>query len=100
MAATWDAIVIGGGHNGLVAGRGRRRRRVGWPVALKTAAAGGRHKSGVGGVHLGLAGPRLLAAAYADLSARSGRGWWSPAWPPAAWSWPSGWSATRSSGRW
>jgi acyl-CoA synthetase (NDP forming) len=32
--------------------------------------------------------------------AGSARGWWSRGWPKAAWSWPSGWSATRSSGRW
>jgi acyl-CoA synthetase (NDP forming) len=31
--------------------------------------------------------------------AGSARGWWSRGWPTAAWSWPSGWSATRSSGR-
>jgi hypothetical protein len=53
----------------------------------------------VGGVHLGLAGPERLAAAYADLAGRLG-----PrvmvARMPRAWSWPSGWSATRSSGRW
>jgi acetate---CoA ligase (ADP-forming) len=46
--------------------------RVGWPVALKTAAPGVHHKAAVGGVHLGLAGPAQLAAAYADLSARLG----------------------------
>jgi len=47
-----------------------------WPppggVALKTAATGVRHKSGVGGVRLGLAGPEQLAAAYADLAGRLG----------------------------
>jgi acetate---CoA ligase (ADP-forming) len=73
--------------------------RVGWPVALKTAAPGVQHKTAVGGVHLGLAGPERLAAAYADLAGRLG-----PrvmvARMPRAWSWPSGWSATRSSGRW
>jgi acyl-CoA synthetase (NDP forming) len=47
-------------------------RRVGWPVALKTAAPGVLHKAAVGGVHLALAGPEQLAAAYADLAARLG----------------------------
>jgi hypothetical protein len=46
--------------------------RVGWPVALKTAAPGVDHKSDVGGVKLGLAGPGQLAAAYADLAGRLG----------------------------
>jgi len=47
--------------------------RIGWPVALKTAAPGVAHKSEVGGVRLGLDGPDRLAAAYADLAARLGR---------------------------
>jgi acyl-CoA synthetase (NDP forming) len=38
--------------------------RVGWPVALKTAAPGVAHKSDVGGVRLSLDGPDRLAAAY------------------------------------
>ncbi len=46
--------------------------RVGWPVALKTAAPGVAHKSDVGGVLLGLDGPDRLAAAYADLAGRLG----------------------------
>jgi acetate---CoA ligase (ADP-forming) len=46
--------------------------RVGWPVALKTAAPGVAHKSEVGGVRLGLDGPDRLAAAYAELAARLG----------------------------
>ena len=46
--------------------------RVGWPVALKTAAPGIAHKSDVGGVALGLDGPERLAAAYADLAGRLG----------------------------
>src|SRR4029453_17779382 len=44
--------------------------RVGWPVALKTAGPGIAHKSDVGGVVLGLAGPDRLAVAYADLAGR------------------------------
>jgi acyl-CoA synthetase (NDP forming) len=39
--------------------------RIGWPVALKTAAPGIAHKSEVGGVWLGLDGPERLAAAMA-----------------------------------
>jgi hypothetical protein len=46
--------------------------RVGWPVALKTAAPGVAHKSDVGGVRLGLDGPDRLAAAYAELAGRLG----------------------------
>jgi len=46
--------------------------RVGWPVALKTAAPGIAHKSDVGGVALALDGPERLAAAYADLAGRLG----------------------------
>ena len=46
--------------------------RVGWPVALKTAALGVVHKSDVGGVVLGVDGPDRLAAAYADLATRLG----------------------------
>jgi acyl-CoA synthetase (NDP forming) len=46
--------------------------RVGWPVALKTAAPGVAHKSDVGGVRLSLDGPERLAAAYADLAVRLG----------------------------
>jgi hypothetical protein len=46
--------------------------RVGWPVALKTAAPGVAHKSDVGGVRLGLDGPERLAVAYADLEVRLG----------------------------
>ena len=47
-------------------------QRLGWPVALKTAAPGVRHKSEVDGVRLGLDGPERFAAAYADLAGRLG----------------------------
>jgi acyl-CoA synthetase (NDP forming) len=46
--------------------------RVGWPVALKTAAPGVVHKSDVGGVRLGLDAPDRLVAAYAELAERLG----------------------------
>jgi acyl-CoA synthetase (NDP forming) len=46
---------------------------LGYPVVLKTAEPGIAHKSDVGGVVLGLAGPPALAAAYQDLAERLGR---------------------------
>jgi hypothetical protein len=79
MAPTWDAIVIGGrpqrAGGGRLPGQGGARvvvlearskalaaaRRVGWPVALKTAAPGVAHKSGVGGVVFGVDRPDRLA---------------------------------------
>jgi acyl-CoA synthetase (NDP forming) len=45
---------------------------VGWPVVLKTDAAGIEHRSDVGGVAIGLADGLAVAAAYADLAARLG----------------------------
>jgi acyl-CoA synthetase (NDP forming) len=42
--------------------------RIGWPVALKTAAAGVAHKSDAGGVRLGIVDAGMLAAAYAEMS--------------------------------
>jgi len=46
--------------------------RIGYPVALKTAAPGVKHKSDVGGVKLGLADGEALRAAYEDLAERLG----------------------------
>ncbi len=43
-------------------------RRVGWPVAIKTAATGVRHKSDVGGVKLGIADADELERAYGQLA--------------------------------
>jgi phytoene dehydrogenase-like protein len=40
MAATWDAIVIGGGHNGLVAGAYLAR------AGARTVVLEARHKTG------------------------------------------------------
>ncbi len=45
---------------------------VGYPVALKTDEPGVAHKTDVGGVRLGIPGPKALADAYADLAARLG----------------------------
>jgi acetate---CoA ligase (ADP-forming) len=42
--------------------------QLGWPVVLKTDEPGIGHKSDVGGVVLGLAGPDALASAYARLA--------------------------------
>lgn len=46
--------------------------RIGWPVALKTAAPGVLHKSDVAGVALGLGDPEALRRAYRDIEARLG----------------------------
>ena len=45
---------------------------MGYPVVLKTGEPGIAHKSDVGGVRLGLAGPAAAGAAYDDLAARLG----------------------------
>jgi acetate---CoA ligase (ADP-forming) len=45
---------------------------IGYPVVLKTDEPGIAHKSDVGGVRLGLAGPEQLLAAYDDLATRLG----------------------------
>jgi acyl-CoA synthetase (NDP forming) len=47
-------------------------RRLGFPVAVKTATPGILHKSDVGGVQLGLADPAALVAAYDELATRLG----------------------------
>jgi acetate---CoA ligase (ADP-forming) len=46
--------------------------QIGYPVVLKTDEPGIAHKSDVGGVRLGLAGPGAVGAAYDDLAARLG----------------------------
>jgi len=46
--------------------------RLGYPVALKTAAPGVRHKSDVGGVRLGLDDAARVADAYREVSAKLG----------------------------
>lgn len=48
--------------------------RVGWPVALKTAATGIQHKSDADGVKLQVADRAQLEASYADLAERLGSG--------------------------
>ncbi len=46
--------------------------QIGYPVVLKTDEPHIAHKSDVGGVRLGLAGPGAVGAAYDDLAARLG----------------------------
>jgi acyl-CoA synthetase (NDP forming) len=46
--------------------------RLGWPVALKSAAPGLTHKSDVGGVALGIGDATALGTAYADMAGRLG----------------------------
>lgn len=46
--------------------------RLGYPVAVKTAMPGIRHKSDVGGVRLGLADRAALAAAYGEMAGSLG----------------------------
>jgi acetate---CoA ligase (ADP-forming) len=72
MLADWGVPVVAAEEAASLDAAVAAAGRVGWPVALKTAAPGVHHKSGVGGVRLGLAGPAQLAAAYADLAGRLG----------------------------
>lgn len=46
--------------------------RIGWPVALKTAAPGSTHKSDVDGVRLGIGTEDELRAAYSEMAGRLG----------------------------
>jgi acetate---CoA ligase (ADP-forming) len=72
LLADWGIPVVAAE---LVASQAAARaaaERIGWPVALKTAALGVAHKSELGGVRLGVDGPERLAAAYDDLAARLG----------------------------
>ena len=55
-------------QDGVLAAAGR----IGFPIALKTAAASIRHKSDVAGVVLGLADVTALTTTYADMAARLG----------------------------
>jgi acetate---CoA ligase (ADP-forming) len=72
LLADWGIPVVAAeGVASLEAARAAAER-IGWPVALKTAAPGVTHKSELGGVRLGLDGPERLAAAYDDLAGRLG----------------------------
>ncbi|MFO1088036.1 MAG: acetate--CoA ligase family protein [Hyphomicrobiales bacterium] len=46
--------------------------RIGWPVVLKTAMPGIRHKSDVGGVRLNIGSVKDLHAAFGDMAGRLG----------------------------
>lgn len=50
----------------------RAASQIGWPVVLKTAAAGVTHKSDAGAVRLGIADASMLAAAYEEISGQLG----------------------------
>jgi acyl-CoA synthetase (NDP forming) len=72
LLADWGIPVVAAEVAADLEGALAAAGRIGWPVALKTAAPGIAHKSDVGGVRLGLDGPGPLAAAYADLAGRLG----------------------------
>jgi acyl-CoA synthetase (NDP forming) len=72
MLADWGIPVVPAEVASTLEAAVAAAARIGWPVALKTAAPGVAHKSEVDGVRLGLDGPGPLAAAYADLAARLG----------------------------
>jgi acetate---CoA ligase (ADP-forming) len=72
LLADWGIPVVAAEAAASLEAARDAAERIGWPVALKTAAPGVAHKSEVGGVRLGLDGPERLAAAYDDLAARLG----------------------------
>jgi acyl-CoA synthetase (NDP forming) len=72
LLADFGVPVIEHGAAASLEGAVAAADRVGWPVALKTAAPGVTHKSDVGGVRLDLAGPDALRLAYLELSATLG----------------------------
>jgi hypothetical protein len=72
LLADWGVPVVAAEVADDLEGALAAAARVGWPVALKTAAPGVAHKSDAGGVRLGLDGPGPLADAYAGLAARLG----------------------------
>jgi acetate---CoA ligase (ADP-forming) len=72
LLGAWGVPVVAAEVAGCLEEAVAAAGRVGWPVALKTAAPGITHKSDVGGVRLGLDGPERLADAYADLAGRLG----------------------------
>jgi acyl-CoA synthetase (NDP forming) len=72
MLADWGVPVVAAEVATSVETAVAAAGRVGWPVALKTAAPGIAHKAEVDGVRLGLDGPDRLAVAYADLAGRLG----------------------------
>jgi acyl-CoA synthetase (NDP forming) len=72
LLAHYGIPVARGERAGDVDGAVKAAERIGWPVALKTAAPGVEHKSDVGGVRLGLMDAQAVADAYRDLASRLG----------------------------
>jgi len=60
--------VVAGSRNAVL----EAAERVGYPLAMKTAAAGIVHKTDVGGVRLGVAGKAGLETAYGEIIAATG----------------------------
>ncbi|MFT4009850.1 MAG: acetate--CoA ligase family protein [Nocardioidaceae bacterium] len=74
LLATYGITVAGSRVAGNVAQALAAAGSIGYPVALKTAAADIAHKVDAGGVVLGLADDLAVMHAYADLAARLGPG--------------------------
>jgi acyl-CoA synthetase (NDP forming) len=72
MLADWGVPVVAAEEAASLEAALAAAGRVGWPVALKTAAPGVHHKTAAGGVRLGLAGPEELAATSTELAGRLG----------------------------
>jgi hypothetical protein len=101
MLADWVVPVVAAEEAASLEAALAAAGRVGWPVALKTAAPR-RPPQDRGGRRAPRPGRPGAARRRLHRARRPARpvGGWSRGWPKAAWSWPSGWSATRSSGRW
>ncbi|WP_435818202.1 bifunctional acetate--CoA ligase family protein/GNAT family N-acetyltransferase [Micromonospora matsumotoense] len=69
LLAAYGVEVVGSAPAGTVDEALAAAGRLGWPVALKAAAPGLRHRLDLGAVRLDLADPGALRRAYADLKA-------------------------------
>ncbi|MBO4164007.1 GNAT family N-acetyltransferase [Micromonospora sp. MMS20-R2-23] len=72
LLAAYGIEVVGSAPAGTVDEALAAAGRLGWPVALKAAAPGLRHRLDLGAVRLDLADPVALRRAYADLAAAFG----------------------------
>ncbi|MBM7075903.1 bifunctional acetate--CoA ligase family protein/GNAT family N-acetyltransferase [Micromonospora humida] len=72
LLAAYGVEVVGSAPAGSVDEALAAADRCGWPVALKAAAPGLRHRLDLGAVRLDLADPVALRRAYADLAAGFG----------------------------
>jgi acyl-CoA synthetase (NDP forming) len=72
LLADYGIPVVGFRIAGSVAEAVGAADELGWPVALKTAAHGIKHKSDVSGVALDLVDPAAIRVAYEDLATRLG----------------------------